>query len=90
MVCDKGGVQTRSLREVYSFIEAQLNHLLLDIPKKPFFVNILDGDTSFSCIDKFNYLLSLDEYKDVKKYVFVGDMDTFRESFTGKQFSNCV
>lgn len=90
MVCDKGGVQTRSLREVYSFIEAQLNHLLLDIPKKRFFINILDGNTSFSCINKFNYLLSLDEYKDVKKYVFVGDMDTFCECFTKKQFSNCV
>ena len=86
MVCDKGGIQTRSLREVYAFIQAQLNHLLLDISKKPFFINLLDGDTSFSFIDKFNYFLSLDEYKEVKKYVFVGDMHTFREWFTGKQF----
>ena len=29
MICDNGGAQTRSLREVYHFIATQLDHLLL-------------------------------------------------------------
>ena len=34
MICDKGGAQTRTLREVYDFIRAQLNWLLENTEKE--------------------------------------------------------
>jgi hypothetical protein len=71
MICDNGGAQTRSLREVYHFIECQLKFLLKN--KNIFFINILDGDTSYKHIDKFNYLLNLQEYLNIKN-IYVGDM----------------
>ena len=71
-VVGKGGAQTRSLREVYWFIEGQLKTLL----KKSdiYFANILDGDEPHSQISKFMYLLSLPEFADVGKHVYVGDL----------------
>jgi len=54
-ICDNGGAQTRTLREVYHFIKSQMEFL---IKKKQiiYFINILDGDTSFKNMDKFHYL----------------------------------
>ena len=34
MICDRGGSQTRSLREVYHFITTQLNYLKQNINKQ--------------------------------------------------------
>jgi hypothetical protein len=76
-ICDQGGAQTRSLREVYIFIKAQLN-VLKNNNLKTYFVNILDGDTSFKHIDKFNYLINNFEDKDITKYIFIGDMNSFQ------------
>ena len=72
IICDKGGAQTRSLREVYHFVEAQIK---LNSQSK-YFVNILDGDCSYSSMKHFNYLL--DKY-DQPNNIFVGDMSQFRE-----------
>lgn len=78
-VCDSGGSQTRSLREVYHFITYQLENLLI-IPKTDtYFINILDGDEAFRTIDKFNYLINKQKYSNVKKYVFIGDMASFQK-----------
>ena len=79
-VCDKGGAQTRSLREVYHLIKCQLEFLLLnnfDI----YFINILDGDESFRNMHKFNYLLSQNKYNNIKKNIFIGDMYQFNSWF---------
>lgn len=43
-VSDSGGAQTRTLREVYHFIKAQIEHL--EYNDKKYFINILDGDAS--------------------------------------------
>lgn len=75
IICDKGGAQTRSLREVYHFVQAQIN--LQDNSK--YFINILDGDCSFSVRDKFNFLLARNGNP---SNVFVGDMLQFREWFS--------
>ncbi len=76
-VCDSGGAQTRTLREVYHFIRSQLQ-LLLQRDVKIYFINILDGDTSYKAMSKFEYLHSQSEYEHIKKYVFIGDMQQFQ------------
>ncbi len=77
MICDAGGAQTRTLREVYHFVESQLDHLVRYGGETKYFVNILDGDTSHNSMPKFNHLLNRPEYAAIKKYVFVGDMLSF-------------
>ena len=92
MICDAGGVQTRSLREVYHFISIQLDHLIIQREKKrnngtddslslPTFVNILDGDTSFKHMEKFHHLINKERYVDIRNNVFVGDMHQFKQDF---------
>lgn len=76
MVCDAGGAQTRTLREVYAFIESQ-QQVLLEKHETIYFVNILDGDQSHHRKEQFNYLTNLPEYATVKENVFIGDMCAF-------------
>jgi hypothetical protein len=89
-VCDRGGAQTRTLREVYHFIKAQLEYLLKHYKKDEsksknkkdiYFVNILDGDESYKNSDKYKYLLNKPRYVSMKDRVFVGDMKEFQEWF---------
>jgi len=82
MVCDKGGAQTRTLREVYDFITAQLNWLLQNKEKAIEFINILDGDESFRNRDKFDYLITKEKYKSIKDKVFIGDLYEFERFMT--------
>lgn len=70
-----GGAQTRSLREVYWFIQGQLN--VLKTTNNIYFANILDGDEANSVLSKFQYLLNLEEYSFVKKNVYVGDLKNY-------------
>ena len=82
-VCNSGGGQTRTLREVYHFITCQLEHLIKFYNSSsmtiPYFINILDGDTSNKHMEKFNYLLKKKEYETVSKQVFIGDMYDFQK-----------
>ena len=78
IICDAGGAQTRSLREVYHFITTQLDHLVLFPSSSVHFVNILDGNTCANTMGKFNYLLSKPQYGFAKNRVFVGDMREFQ------------
>ena len=80
-VCDSGGAQTRTLREVYHFIESQLKLSSKIGSNNMKFINILDGDTCHRSMDKFNYLLNRTEYIYVKKYVFIGDMHSFQNLY---------
>jgi hypothetical protein len=83
-VCDSGGAQTRSLREVYHFIGAQMDYLLKSNEKNTYFINILDGDTSYDAMRYYNFQSNKDKYKDVKKYVFVGSLYDFQNNFQNK------
>lgn len=78
-IVGSGGTQTRSLREVYWFVEGQLHTL------KPngnvYFANILDGDYASECMPKFVYLLSLPQFQDVKQRVYVGDLKGYFDWF---------
>jgi hypothetical protein len=76
-ICEAGGTQTRSLREVYHFILLQLEYILKYKSEDIYFINILDGNECFKNMDKFKYLLNKDEFSSVKKYIFVGDMKEF-------------
>lgn len=86
MICDRGGAQTRSLREVYHFINAQLEFLRLHPEQSIIFINILDGDTSFFQKDKFNYVMNLTENHPLNKKIIIVDMFGFRDWFV----SNCM
>ena len=83
MVCGAGGAQTRTLREVYHFIKSQLEHLLI-CPESHsvYFVNILDGDASHKVMSKFNYLIGLDKYNEIKNKVYIGDLRGFQQWFS--------
>lgn len=79
-VCDNGGAQTRSLREVYHFIKAQIGYLIKNENENNqniYFINILDGDTSFKHNEKFKYLFKKNKNLILKSNIFVGDMYSF-------------
>ena len=78
MVCDNGGAQTRTLREVYHLIECQLEYILQNNSTNEYFVNVLDGGTSHKNMDKFIYLLNKEQYINIKKYLFIGDLHDFQ------------
>lgn len=72
-IVGKGGTQTRSLREVYWFIEGQLK-ILVD-NEDIYFANILDGNEANANMSKYNYLIS--HFKDVKERIYVGDLKNY-------------
>jgi hypothetical protein len=78
-ICDSGGAQTRSLREVYHFIKYQMEHLIKFNRNNIYFINILDGDTSFKNMDKFEYLINKEKYRDILKYIFIGCLSDFQK-----------
>lgn len=80
-ICEAGGAQTRSLREVYHFILLQLEHILKYKTTDLYFVNILDGNECFKNMNKFSYLLKKSEFSEIQKYIFVGDMTKFESWF---------
>ena len=73
-ISDAGGSQTRSLREVYHYVEAQLEVLLTGEEPHVLFANILDGDAAAKAMRHFEYLLALPAYASVRKHVYVGDL----------------
>lgn len=78
-VCDNGGAQTRTLREVYHFVKYQLEYLIKFNTSNIFFINILDGDTSYNNMKKFNYLLNKEQHTHILKYIFVGCLYDFQK-----------
>ena len=77
-IVGKGGNQTRSLREVYWFIQGQLNFLINNITTTNiYFANILDGDEAHHNMCKFNYLLSLQIYDNIKNKIFIGELKDY-------------
>ena len=77
MICDAGGAQTRSLREVAHFVKAQLDYKLTHLSKLTYFVNILDGDECNKLYSKYEYILKKEKYKHVRHFVYVGDLYGF-------------
>ncbi len=66
-----GGAQTRSLREVYWFVNGQIN--VLKTNQDVYFANILDGDEPHLAMNKFQYLLNQEE-ENIKSRIYVGDL----------------
>jgi hypothetical protein len=81
-VCENGGGQTRSLREVYHFIETQLKFIKKNTSKNIIFINILDGKYSNFRKSCYEFLLNLEEYKEHNNKCFVGDMKQFQSWFS--------
>lgn len=88
MVCDAGGAQTRTLREVHHFIKAQLENTLQNVIQDTYFVNILDGDESFRHSGKFQKLKNNEKYHSIKSYVFVGDTHEFKKWWSNLPTNN--
>ncbi len=78
-VCDNGGAQTRTLREVYHFIKYQIKYLMKFNTTNIYFINILDGDTSYNNMNKFKFLINKEKYKSIIKYVFIGCLYEFQK-----------
>ena len=76
-ICDQGGAQNRSLREVYTFIKQMYEHIYNNKLTTTYFINILDGDCANTNIEKIKYLSEKDKYKDINKYVYIGVMYNF-------------
>ena len=53
-----------------------------------YFINILDGDTSYNNINKFTFLLNKEKYKHILKYVFVGSLYDFQHNSIKFQISS--
>jgi hypothetical protein len=93
IICDKGGSQTRTLREVYHFIKSQLDYSLLNLDKSNndknsiYFINILEGDTCYNSMKYYNYLLSNQKYSKIKNKVFVGDFVKFIDYYNSLEFN---
>jgi hypothetical protein len=81
MICDDGGAQTRSLNIVYNFIDTQMCYLLKERADDVYFINILDGDTSYKSMKYFHYLTSKEIYREILPFIFVGDMEQFSKWF---------
>ena len=79
-ICDFGGSQTRTLREVYNFVKCQLEFLIKHNTTNIIFVNILDGDTCYYNKNKFEYLQNKEKYKFAKKCIFIGSMYDFQKN----------
>jgi hypothetical protein len=74
-VVGSGGSQTRTLRdECYRFVNAQLDYLVKSNRVDSYFANIFDGDQAAKAMDKFRYLLGLNEYTRVRDYIYCGDL----------------
>ena len=78
-VCDSGGAQTRTNREVYHFIKYQLEYLLKFNTIDIYFINILDGDNCYNSMEKFKFLLNKEKYNKINKYVFIGSLYEFQK-----------
>jgi hypothetical protein len=76
-VCDSGGAQTRSLREVYMFVKCQISNIILHNTNNVY-INIMDGNECYSCKSKFEYLFHKPNYETIRKNVFIGDMKEFQ------------
>ena len=78
-----GGAQTRSLREVYHFINTQMDYLEKNPNENILFINILDGDQSYKYKKIFNQQKI--RYGNPTK-CFVGDMSEFSEYWKSTSF----
>jgi hypothetical protein len=88
-VCDTGGAQTRSLREVYHFIKHMILYLKKSNNLTTYFINILDGNFCNKHYDKYKYLEEVfkDDIELIKKYLFIGDLYMFQSWWKQKDIN---
>lgn len=80
-IVGKGGSQTRSLREVYWFIQGQINTLSSGMYENVYYANILDGDEAHNSLPKFKYLLSLSVEIKKSNRIYIGDTKGYFDWF---------
>jgi len=78
-VCDDGGAQRRTGKDVYNFVKEQLEFLIKNKTNDIYFINIFDGEYNYKNINKYNFLIKKSKYNEVIKYVFIGDSYTFEK-----------
>ena len=78
-VCDNGGAQTRTLRELYFFIKNQFLFLEKKNLENIYFINILDGSACYKHSNQFLYLKN--HYKSFENRFFIGDLYQFQNQY---------
>lgn len=77
MICDQGGSQTRSMREVYWFIDSQINYIEKNNDINVKFINILDGNGNSKHLFQYK---NLEQYMNKSKdNIYIGDLYNFRK-----------
>jgi len=80
-VCSRGGMQTRTMREVYRFIKHQFQHMDKFDASTTRFINILDGDGCFHNKHHIDYIR--ESYREeLNKRIFVGSLYEFTQTYT--------
>lgn len=83
MICENGGFQKRTLKDIYYFIRTQLfflkkESLRYEKDHNIYMINILDGKYCDDYKQCFEELINRKEFRSIKKYFFFGDMYNFR------------
>ena len=81
MICGDGKPELTKLYDAYNFIRVQLNFLMKRKTNDIYFINILDGDASFHAMRQFRYIIDKPVYNDFRKYIFAGDMRSFKDTW---------
>ena len=66
-------------KELYRCIEAQLN--IAKKTKNIYFANIIDENEIIKYMLKFNYLLLLEDYRDIRHNIFIGNISDYLKWF---------
>lgn len=85
MICDAGGAQNRSVRELNHFIKCQFDYLINYPNDNIYFINIIEGDTGYKYTygNKKNNVASIlnlydnSKYEDIKHNIYIGDIYHF-------------
>lgn len=77
-ICEAGGAQSRSVKDVYKFIRSQCEYCKKNKDNDIYFINILDGKYFY---DRRHNFYHLSKIYDEKK-VYIGDLDSFKKIYS--------
>ena len=81
MICESGGAQARSIKDVYGFVKSQMEFIdTIHNTGNIYFANILDGEYASSFYNEFELLITKDGLTDsYAQRIYVGDLKGYIE-----------